>query len=435
MSMTYVAPSSDSSSAFGVAIASSFNAEIPFSNELTSQSDRRTAALFADETFGVERQASQTRTAATSGDDRLVGTAKDETLRGGAGNDTLLGRGGHDRLLGGDGNDVLTGGDGQDELTGNGGRDRFALRTTEGVGRIRKADRVTDFTNEKDALLLEDGLTFRDLRIRSADGKLSDSTLVQDRATGDYLAILEGIKPRMIDESDVLTSNSDSVDLITSIRSDVTVQFTPSSSEAQIASLNGAKIELGSQTIYIGTWQATSINQNPIIASFDPKNPENNWVRTDYEATGADGRGYGLFWDGNALYGFFSVDGTQGTPSEDFRRAADGATQAWLRSYGQGGGPKVSVIARIDVTTGKMARSAYLSSVLSNGDSNSLLIKGATLSEDRTVILEADSWFAPRQPNGEPMQQVGTGGSPHDYTLELSRDLRTVLNTSAVGWV
>ena len=71
--------------------------------------------------------------------------------------------------------------------------------------------------------------------------------------------------------------------------------------------------------------------------SFDSENPGNNWVRTDYEITGADSRGYGLFWSGADLYGVFSVDGTQGTSAEDFRRASSDASTGWIRSYGSGG--------------------------------------------------------------------------------------------------
>ncbi|TVQ19209.1 MAG: hypothetical protein EA367_12345 [Leptolyngbya sp. DLM2.Bin15] len=216
--------------------------------------------------------------------------------------------------------------------------------------------------------------------------------------------------------------------------SDVT-KFTPTSSQAAIAALNGPSVTIGTQTIYIGTWQRTSINQDPIIASFDSANPANNWVRTNYESTGADGRGYGLFWDGTHLYGVFSVDGTQGTSSEDFRRVANTATQTWLRSYGQGGGAKIGVLARINPATGEMTTAAHLSARLSNGNSNTLVIKDMFINSNNNLVVRADSWFSPRNPDGSAMTQVGSGGSPHDYTVEITRDLRTVISTSAVGWV
>lgn len=219
------------------------------------------------------------------------------------------------------------------------------------------------------------------------------------------------------------------------IQSNPVTKFGPSTAEAAIADLDGPSITIGTQTLYIGTWQRSSNNQDPIIASFDSANPENNWIRTDYEQTGADGRGYGLFWDGMSLYGVFSVDGTQGSSNEDFRDAARDATQGWLRSYGRGGGAKIGVVARIDPLTGEMQEAAHFSALLSSGNSNSLVIKDMTTNSSGNLVIRADSWFSPRNPDGSAMTQVGSGGSPHDYTIEVQSDLRRVVSTSAVGWV
>ncbi|MEO1209023.1 MAG: Calx-beta domain-containing protein [Cyanobacteria bacterium J06638_20] len=219
------------------------------------------------------------------------------------------------------------------------------------------------------------------------------------------------------------------------IQSSPVTKFSPSTAEAAIAALDGPSITIGTQTLYIGTWQRSSNNQDPIIASFDSANPENNWVRTDYERTGADGRGYGLFWDGTSLYGVFSVDGTQGSSNEDFRDAARDATQGWLRSYGRGGGAKIGVVARIDPLTGEMQEAAHFSALLSSGNSNSLVIKDMMTNSSGNLVIRADSWFSPRNPDGSAMTQVVSGGSPHDYTIEVQPDLRRVISTSAVGWV
>jgi hypothetical protein len=213
-----------------------------------------------------------------------------------------------------------------------------------------------------------------------------------------------------------------------------TVKFTPQDSEQAIAATGAPSITIGTQTIYIGTWQKTSINQDPIIASFDSANSANNWVRTDYEMTGADGRGYGLFWDGDDLYSVFSTDGTQGSSSEDFRRAAADAQQSWLRSYGQGGGAKIAVVAKIDELTGEMTDAAFLSAVLSNGDSNSLVVNDLSVNSTGNLEVSANSWFNPRNPNGSKMTKVGSEGSPFDYTVEIVPDLSQVVSTSAVGW-
>jgi hypothetical protein len=211
-------------------------------------------------------------------------------------------------------------------------------------------------------------------------------------------------------------------------------KFNAGNTEAQIAATGAARITLGTQTIYIGTNQVSGINQNPIVASFDSANPANNWIRTDYEVTGADGRGLGIAWDGNNLYGVFTVDGTQGSPSEDFRRAANDAQQAWLRSYGAGGGAKVSVLGRIDPTTGELLDAAYLSAVLSSGNSNTLTVEDLGVNANGNLVVSAQSFFSPRRPDGSALTQTTPGSSPFAYTVEISPDLKRVINTAAPGW-
>ncbi|MDY6802471.1 MAG: Calx-beta domain-containing protein [Cyanobacteriota bacterium] len=232
----------------------------------------------------------------------------------------------------------------------------------------------------------------------------------------------------------ITISNDDVLQAIPAVISSDTVKFSPSDSEEAIAATGAPSITIGTQTIYIGTWQKSSNNQDPIIASFDSANSNNNWTRTDYEFTGADGRGKGLFWDGDDLYVTFSTDGTQGNSSEDFRRAAADAEQSWLRSYGRGGGAKIGVVAKLDETTGEMTDAAFLSSLLSSGNSNSLVITDLSVNDSGNLEVEANSWFAPRNPDGSRMTQVGSGGSPFDYTVEIAPDLSRVVSTAAVGW-
>lgn len=229
-------------------------------------------------------------------------------------------------------------------------------------------------------------------------------------------------------------TDDDLLQPIPAVISGDTVKFSPRDSEEAIAATGAPSITIGTQTIYIGTWQESSNNQDPIIASFDQANSNNNWIRTDYESTGADGRGYGLFWDGDDLYAAFSTDGTQGNSSEDFRRAAADAQQSWLRSYGSGGGPQIGVVAKLDETTGAMSDAVFLSSLLSSGDSNSLAITDLSVSDSGNLVVEADSWFSPRNPDGTPMTPVASGSSPFDYTVEIAPDLSRVVSTSAVGW-
>lgn len=213
-------------------------------------------------------------------------------------------------------------------------------------------------------------------------------------------------------------------------------KFTPKTSEASIIASGADKIKIGTQTIYIGTEQVTSINQNPIVRSIDPAKPSNNWLRTDIETTGTDGRGLGIAWTGSALYGVFSVDGTQGTPSQDFRRASGGAQQNWLKSFGPGGGKRIAVIGQLDPATGKLLKAAHLSSVLSNGQTNSLSVNGITTNSAGNLVISASSYTSPRKPDGKALTRNSgkTAGSPFNYTLEITPDLSRVVRTSAPGW-
>lgn len=411
-----------------------------------------------------------------TGNDWLNGSTGRNILKGEAGNDQIIGGKQTDQIVGGLGDDKLMTGGGKDQITGGGGRDRFVLTSGMKQAQLSNVAAITDFKDGEDFLELVN-LKFADLAITQGTGQMVQHTLIQNKATGETLVILKNIQSANITPADfwgepVSTASPtpvpapmptpsptpDSTPLptpsptpdptplptpsptpgtlfpATSAVQSSTIKFSPGDSEATIAATGAAKIQIGNQTIYIGTQQVSSDNQNPVIVSFDSTNPANNWTRTDYEITGADGRGYGLFWSGSQLYGVFSVDGTQGTADQDFRRVSGDATQSWLRSYGAGGGAKVAVLAQINLATGEMTDAVYLSAILSNGNSNSLAITGLSTNAAGNVVVEAQSYFAPRRPDGKAMTQLTTETSPFDYKLEITSDLKTVINTSAVGW-
>ncbi|KUP93869.1 calcium-binding protein [Tritonibacter horizontis] len=101
------------------------------------------------------------------GNDSLVGGSGNDTLSAGAGSDQLIGGAGRDRLAGGNGEDTLQGsggsdfldgGKGNDLLEGGGGRDRFEFNKKSGE------DRIADFQDDIDTILLDTGLWRGDLR-------------------------------------------------------------------------------------------------------------------------------------------------------------------------------------------------------------------------------------------------------------------------------
>ncbi|NEQ35126.1 MAG: DUF4347 domain-containing protein [Okeania sp. SIO3I5] len=128
------------------------------------------------------------------GDDLLDGGDRKDSLIGGEGNDTLNGGKGNDILEGGVGDDLLDGGVGKDSLYGNAGNDTFVLAP--GMGK----DTIFDFEDGSDLIKLEGGLTFGGLTIQNSGG----STLIKDTASGEKLAILDGVDHNSIDTIDFI---------------------------------------------------------------------------------------------------------------------------------------------------------------------------------------------------------------------------------------
>jgi hypothetical protein len=202
------------------------------------------------------------------------------------------------------------------------------------------------------------------------------------------------------------------------------VEFSCQDSESAVRQKGGPVVTIGRSRIYIGYRQVSSTNKNPIVVRFN--RGQRAWCRTDYETTGDDGEGYGLLWDGsNALYAVFSATGTQGTPSQDYRRFT---SQGWLTSYGSGGGPKVAVLARLNPTNGAPTAGTFLTAQLSNGRSNSLEVTGLSWTGSRLVVT-ANSWFSPRRANRQPM--TCNGSSPFFYRVVFSGNLRQVFRTQS----
>ena len=92
------------------------------------------------------------------GNDRLYSGAGDDTLRGGRGDDILDGGRGNDALYGGRGDDILNGGAGSDFLKGHAGADQFIFNTED-----QGHDKIADFTDNVDLIVLEGGESFDDL--------------------------------------------------------------------------------------------------------------------------------------------------------------------------------------------------------------------------------------------------------------------------------
>lgn len=124
------------------------------------------------------------------GDDSVTGGNGNDTLFGGKGNDVLLGDAGNDRLLGNLGADTLAGGEGNDTFVIGRRFDIPGFRST-GGSTLTDADWILDFTSGEDVIELIGGLTFAELNIFAGNGAFAGNTIIQDKGTGEYLAILQ----------------------------------------------------------------------------------------------------------------------------------------------------------------------------------------------------------------------------------------------------
>ncbi|MEM9769836.1 MAG: hypothetical protein AAF892_18385, partial [Cyanobacteria bacterium P01_D01_bin.71] len=87
-------------------------------------------------------------------------------------------------------------------------------------------------------------------------------------------------------------------------------------------------------------------------------------------------------------------------------------------------------------TNGELLDAAYLSAVLSNGNSNTLRIQDINVNTAGQLVVSAQSFFRPRRPDGSALTETpAAGSSPFAYTIEITPDLKRVINTSAPGFV
>ncbi|WP_261265698.1 Calx-beta domain-containing protein [Laspinema olomoucense] len=147
------------------------------------------------------------------GDDFINGNPGNDTLHGGQENDVLRGGLGNDLLFGDLGDDTLHGDLGADTLTGGSGNNVFAIARRDdvpgfgstGSANLPEADWIIDFKNNLDRIYLDGGLAFEDLHIFQGTGAYSSHTIIQDKITADYLAILKGVDFTTLDRDDFIS--------------------------------------------------------------------------------------------------------------------------------------------------------------------------------------------------------------------------------------
>ena len=143
-----------------------------------------------------------------AGKDKICGDRDNDTIAGGDDDDILWGGKGSDLIAGNSGNDSIYGGAGSDTVTGGTGDDIFAIAKGSGGATVGTADYIADFGNGNDKIRLLDGLAFEDLNIQQGTDANSNSTVIQDKLTGEYLAVLPGVNSSSINRSNFTTHRS-----------------------------------------------------------------------------------------------------------------------------------------------------------------------------------------------------------------------------------
>ncbi|MGD1904558.1 MAG: hypothetical protein ACFB0C_01035, partial [Leptolyngbyaceae cyanobacterium] len=196
-------------------------------------------------------------------------------------------------------------------------------------------------------------------------------------------------------------------------------KFSPGSSVTNIIGSGAASVSFGDTSIYIGTYQKNSNDQDPIIASIT--NGALDWIRADYDQSSPDGRGEGLVWDtdSNNLYGVFTITGGS---NQNVNKFTDFTTSnSWQSGYGAGGGAPVSVLLKLnpDDGSGVVGNATYVRAQVNAGNTNSLRPRdpGLQLVDDR-VVFNGSTAFSPFDVDGT-TRIIGSG----DYRLVLNQDL------------
>ncbi|MEM0997614.1 MAG: hypothetical protein AAGN35_11060 [Bacteroidota bacterium] len=163
----------------------------------------------------------------------------------------------------------------------------------------------------------------------------------------------------------------------------------------RVAFYSGAEVADGQGNRYlVGFDQVSSNNQNPYVQKRDAEG--NELWRYSYETSGVDGRGVIAAVDASDQpWVVFSLDG--GSNGTDYitrlRTDADAFNGVFQNTYGNGGGPTVAVIARLDPESGEIMRASFLTARLTDGATNTLRITKIGFNEGLVVVSsESAAW-------------------------------------------
>lgn len=187
----------------------------------------------------------------------------------------------------------------------------------------------------------------------------------------------------------------------------------------------------------VGFDQATSINQNPFVRKINASGQE-VW-RIIYENTPVDGRAVWVAINSNQKpYVVFTVDGGSNDAGAINKKELDNPNAfsgVFQSGYGSGGGPKASIIARLNPDNGKIEKATFVAARLTDGKTNTLNITKFGFQNNKVAFEVSSAAWPPgegssfvRFPNITDADRVdGAFKIYYEMNLELSAIEKAVL--------
>ncbi|MCM5663521.1 hypothetical protein [Galbibacter mesophilus] len=144
-------------------------------------------------------------------------------------------------------------------------------------------------------------------------------------------------------------------------------------------------------TYEVGFNQVSNINQDPFVRKKSASG-ESLWY-VEHEKSEVDGRALMVMVDNNNVpWVVFSLVG--GSNSADYltKRAIENEAFAgvYQNSYGNGGGPKVSILAKLNPNSGAISKASFITARKNDGKTNGFNIKSIGFN-DGNIAFEAAS--------------------------------------------
>lgn len=152
----------------------------------------------------------------------------------------------------------------------------------------------------------------------------------------------------------------------------------------------------GNNQYKVGFDQVSGNNQNPYVEKIDAQG--NRLWRRQYEDTGVDGRGVWVVVDSqDRPWVAFTVDGGSNDNGYITKKHVDSGafSGVYMDGYGRGGGPKVSVLARLNPNNGHIEKGTFLAARLTNGRTNTLRIEKIGFNAGNLALETSSSAWPP----------------------------------------